>query len=72
MHYDPEANILSWQVASGQISHVHEVRNLVIHVSKSGKPLLIEVLDASSLMGQFDKIKNLKKTKPKPSLTSNC
>ena len=70
MLYDPEANIISWQVAKGKISHVHEVGNLIIHVSRSGKPLLIEVLDASKLIGQFNNLKNIKEAKPP--LITNC
>ncbi len=63
MLYDPEANILCWEVAKGKISHVREVGNFIIHVSSSGKPILIEILDASKFIGQFDKIKNLKDVK---------
>jgi uncharacterized protein YuzE len=59
MHYDPEANIISWEVAKGEISHAREFGNFIIHMSESGKPLLIEMLDASKFIGQFDKIKNV-------------
>ncbi len=63
MIYDPESNILSWKVASGQINHAREVGNLILHMSKSGKPILIEMLDASKFINQFDKIKEIKKLK---------
>ena len=63
MIYDPEANILCWEVARGEISHVIEFGNFIIHVSKTGKPILIEMLDASKFIGQFDKLKNLKDIK---------
>ncbi len=67
MIYDPEANIMSWEVAKGSISHAREFGNFIIHFSDSGKPILIEVLDASKFIGQFDKIKKseeLKKVVP--------
>lgn len=65
MLYDPEANIISWEVAKGKISHTREFGNFIIHLSASSKPILIEILDASKFVGQFDKIipemqKNLK------------
>jgi uncharacterized protein YuzE len=60
MLYDPEANILSWEISKGEISHVREIGNFIIHLSAAGKPILIEILDASKIMGQFDKIKNIK------------
>ena len=63
MLYDPEANILCWEVTKGEISHAREFGNLIIHLSSSGKPILIEILDASKFIGQFDKIKNIKDVK---------
>ena len=63
MIYDPEANILSWEISEGEISHVREFGNFIVHVSASGKPILIEILDASKFIGQFNKIKNIKDIK---------
>jgi len=63
MLYDPEANILSWEIARGEISHAHEFGNFIIHLSPAAKPILIEILDASKFIGQFDKIKNIKDVK---------
>lgn len=63
MFYDPEANIISWEIAKGEISHAHEFGNFIIHLSPLKKPILIEILEASSFIGQFDKIKNLKNLK---------
>lgn len=56
MIYDSEANILSIELARGQINHAREFGNLIIHLSRAGKPILIEILDASSLTGDFAKI----------------
>jgi uncharacterized protein YuzE len=63
MLYDPESNIISWEVSKGVISHAKEIGNLIVHVSKSGKPILIEILEASSFINQFDKIKDIKNIK---------
>lgn len=60
MLYDPESNILSWEVAQGEITHAREFGGFIIHLSKANTPILIEILDASKFIGQFDKIKNLK------------
>ena len=57
MFYDTETNIISWKIAEGSIDHVREVGNFLIHVSKNEKPILIEILDASKFVGQFDKFK---------------
>jgi uncharacterized protein YuzE len=63
MLYDPEANILSWELTQGPINHVREIGNFIIHVSGSGKPVLIEVLDASKFISQMEKLKNIKDIK---------
>jgi len=63
MIYDEETNILSWEIANGKINHVREFGSFIIHLSKAGKPILIEILDASKFIGQFDKIKNIKDIK---------
>ncbi len=60
MKYDIESNIISWEVAKGKISHAHEFGNFIIHLSKTGKPILIEIIDGSKFVGQFDKIKGIK------------
>ncbi|MBA3047670.1 DUF2283 domain-containing protein [Patescibacteria group bacterium] len=57
MIYDPESNIISIELSKGPISHAREFGNFIIHLSKSNKPILIEILDASKLVGQFDKLK---------------
>jgi uncharacterized protein YuzE len=57
MQYDPDANIISWEIAKGKISHAREFGNFIIHLSESGKPILVEILDASKFIGQFDKLK---------------
>lgn len=61
MFYDIESNLISWEVAKGTIGHTREMGNFIFHLSKNGKPLLIEILDASKFTGQFNKIKNLEK-----------
>lgn len=57
MIYDPEANIISWELAKAPISHAREFGSFIIHLSKANKPVLIEILDASKFIGQFDKLK---------------
>jgi uncharacterized protein YuzE len=67
MFYDPEANIICWEIAKGKISHAREFGNFIIHLSGSGKPILVEILEASKFIGQLDKLKlipNLKNIVP--------
>lgn len=63
MSYDPIANIMLIEITSGKISHAREFGNFIIHFSQKGKPVLIEILNASNFITQLDKIKNLKNIK---------
>lgn len=56
MKFDPESNIISWEISKGAISHAYEFGNFIIHVSKAGKPILIEILDGSKFVGKIDRI----------------
>jgi uncharacterized protein YuzE len=61
--YDIEANILSIEVAKGKISNTKEFGNFIIHLSAGGKPLLIEILNASNLTKKFDIVSELNNIK---------
>jgi len=63
MIYDAETNIILIETAKGKISHAKEFGNFIIHLSSAGKPILIEILEASNFVNQFEKIKNLKDIK---------
>ncbi|MBU4257127.1 DUF2283 domain-containing protein [Patescibacteria group bacterium] len=60
MQYDPEANIICWEIAKGEINHAREFGNFIIHLSDNNKPILIEILDASKFIGQLDKLTSVK------------
>jgi uncharacterized protein YuzE len=60
MQYDAEANILSIEIARGEISHARELGNFIIHLSPAGKPILLEILEASKFVGQIDKLRKMK------------
>jgi len=57
VYYDNEANLISWEITGGKIDHAREFGNFIIHFSSAGKPILVEILDASKFVGQLDKIK---------------
>lgn len=57
MHYDVEANLISWEITEDPIESAVELGNFIIHLSKNKKPVLVEILNASKFVGQTDKIK---------------
>lgn len=68
--YDIESNVLSVEIAKGKITNTKEFGNFIIHLSSAGKPILVEILDASNFTKKFDimtelnKIKNIKNLIP--------
>lgn len=57
MNYDIEANLISWELAKDPINHAIEFGNFIIHLSKTKKPVLIEILNASKFVEQMDRLK---------------
>jgi len=49
-NYDPEADILSWEITGRPIEYAKEIGNVVIHFSKNHSPVLIEILEATKLL----------------------
>ena len=71
MQYDSESNLISLEVAKGEISHTKEFGNFIIHVSSAGKPILVEILDATKFIGQLDKLKIKKPSDIKKAIPVN-
>jgi uncharacterized protein YuzE len=48
LRYDAESDVLMVIVSeSGSLSHAEEMGDIVIHLGQNGKPLFLEVLNAS-------------------------
>lgn len=60
MNYDLEANILCWEISQGKIARVREFGNFIVHLSKAGKPILVEILDASRFKTKLNKVETIK------------
>ena len=54
MKYDAEANLISMEIGQGAISHVREFGNFIVHLTESGRPVLIEILDGSGTSARRD------------------
>ena len=66
-HFDPESNIMMFTVGGGHITHAKEKNGIIIHMTATGMPVLIEMLDASNFITTFSKLtQSAKKIKPSP------
>jgi uncharacterized protein YuzE len=54
--YDRSADTLLIHVGRGKVDYAEEVGPFVIHFTKRGKPLLIEILDASEVLSNLTKV----------------
>ncbi|MBI1961460.1 MAG: DUF2283 domain-containing protein [Parcubacteria group bacterium] len=50
--YEPEADILSWEVSHKPITHAKEAGNVIIHFADDDTPVLVEILEASTFLSQ--------------------
>jgi uncharacterized protein YuzE len=56
VRYDREDDVLTLQLAEGVVDHAEEVDGVIVHFTKDDRPLLLEVLDASELLAQLNRI----------------
>lgn len=54
--YEPEADILAWEISRDAIDYADEVGNIVIHFNKKNDPVLVEILEASKFLSQANKL----------------
>lgn len=50
--YEPEADVLMWEISNSSIDHAKEIGNFVVHFTKNNVPVLIEILEASKFMAK--------------------
>jgi len=65
MSYNRESDVLLIQVSEEKIDYAEEMGPIIIHFTKEGKPVLLEVLDASEVISEATKI-GMKTKAPTP------
>ncbi|AIG98382.1 hypothetical protein AFULGI_00016200 [Archaeoglobus fulgidus DSM 8774] len=61
--YDRDADILMIEISDEDMDYAEEAGPMIIHFSKNGKPVLIEILDASEFLAEITKISMKTKSK---------
>jgi uncharacterized protein YuzE len=54
--YNREDDVLLLEVSEEVIEYAEEVGPLIIHFTKEGKPVLVEILDASEVLTELTKV----------------
>lgn len=50
--YDPDADVLVWELNDRPIAYAKEIRGIIIHFSARHAPVLIEVLEATQFLAK--------------------
>lgn len=50
--YEPEADVLMWEITDKPIDFAKEIGNVVVHFTKNNMPVLIEILEASKFLNK--------------------
>ena len=50
IRYEPEADILSWELSSDKIADASEAGNLIVHFNAKRQPVYVEMLNARSFI----------------------
>lgn len=53
--YDPESDVLAWEISDKPIAYAKEIGTLIVHFTSGHAPVLIEVLEASKLVPNPEK-----------------
>ena len=48
--YEPDADVLAWEITGQSINYAKEIGNIVVHFSKNNMPVLVEILEASKFL----------------------
>lgn len=54
--YEPEADVLMWEITHQPIDFAKEIGNIVVHFTKNNIPVLIEILEASKFLAKAESI----------------
>ncbi len=54
--YNREQDILMYEISDEPIDYAEEVGNIIVHFTREGKPVLLEILDASEFLAETTKI----------------
>ncbi len=56
IQYEPDSDVLSWEVSNKPIDFAEEIGNVVVHFSKDNIPVLFEILDASKFITKAENL----------------
>lgn len=56
INYEPDADVLSYEITSQSIDYAKEIGDIVVHFTKNNIPVLIEILEATKFLKKAEKL----------------
>jgi hypothetical protein len=50
--YEPKDDILTYEVSNEPIDYAEEMDSVIVHFTKVGKPVILEILDANKFLSK--------------------
>ena len=54
--YEPEADVLTWEISDKSIYFAKEVGDVIVHFTKNNIPVLIEILEATKFLKKAERL----------------
>lgn len=54
--YEPEADVLTWELSGRKIHSAQEMGYVVVHFTKKDQPVLVEILEASRFLSKAKRL----------------
>lgn len=64
LSYEPEADVLSWEISNDPIDYAEEVGDMIVHFTKEHSPVLIEVVRAKEFMKKAENVVGIQRLHP--------
>ena len=56
INYEPEADVLTYEITNQPIDYAQEIGNIVVHFTKNNIPVLIEILEATKFLKKAERL----------------
>ncbi|MCH8284607.1 MAG: DUF2283 domain-containing protein [Chloroflexi bacterium] len=56
IRYSKDVDALLIELSDGTIDHAEEAGQLIVHFSKAGQPVLLEILNAKEVLGSLSRV----------------
>ena len=56
INYEPEADVLTYEITNQPIDYAKEIGNFVVHFTKNNIPVLVEILEATKFLKKAEKL----------------